>query len=171
MKRIPLTQGKFALVDDGDFEWLNQRKWCVAKWRYKYYAIRSVDCYPMHRILLGLKKYDGHETDHINGNGLDNRRSNIRVCTPAENRRNVKKYLKSSSQYKGVYYSQKDRNWYARIQVNGKKIHLGKQPNEITAAQIYDNAARKYFGEFANTNFKLPEGAGRETRWANMMRP
>lgn len=91
MKRILLTQGKYALVDDADFEYLNQWKWCAHKIGSIYYVKRGHNwnkkkkCWneilSMHRVILGLSKGDGICTDHINGNGLDNRHCNLRACT------------------------------------------------------------------------------------------
>jgi len=91
--------------------------------------------------------------DHINGNGLDDRRANMRTCTNQQNMRNLRKRRSGSSIYKGVYYDKRRRTWYARICHNGKNIHLGTFATEIEAARAYDRAARRLFGEFARLNF------------------
>ena len=91
--------------------------------------------------------------DHINHNGIDNRKANLRVATRAQNNRHTKKRIKSRSKYKGIYFDRRDRVWYARITTNGKTKHLGSFKDEIEAAKAYDEAARKYHGEFAGLNF------------------
>jgi len=95
----------------------------------------------------------GMMIDHINGNGLDDRRANMRTCTNQQNMRNLRKRRSGSSIYKGVYYDKRRRTWYARICHNGKNIHLGTFATEIEAARAYDRAARRLFGEFARLNF------------------
>src|SRR5690242_17796567 len=103
----------------------------------------------MHRVIMNASA-DIH-VDRINGDGLDNRRENLRLCTRDENMMNRRKNSNNSSGYKGV-----DRNkgkWRAYIQVDKKWIHLGYFSTAEQAAHAYDNAAKKYFGEFANTNF------------------
>jgi len=159
MKTIALSQGKVALVDDRDFEWLNQWKWHALKHGHTYYAVRNSrsdyrgkrTLIAMHREILGLTS-DSIETDHANRNGLDNRRENLRKATRLENNRN-QKGRKGSSCYKGVSWKTSSRGWVAQIQVEKKKIHLGSYKKEIEAARAYDRAAIKYFGEFAYLNF------------------
>ena len=110
MKKIPLTQNKFALVDDADYDWLNQFKWYARNEGQRYYACRSfrvdghVHHIVMHRLILGLKEGDGKITDHIDGNGLNNSRSNLRICTSAENNFNQRPQAGKTSKYKGVHW-------------------------------------------------------------------
>jgi len=159
MKLIPLTQGKFAMVDDEDYEYLSQFKWQATKSRNTFYATRKTGAKPrqgfsMHREILS----SGKITDHKDGNGLNNQRSNLRNATLAQNCQNA---ARSSSKipFKGVDFPiRKDgRKWWTRyratIDVEKRRIHLGYFKNPISAAMAYDAAALKYHGDFARTNF------------------
>ena len=157
MKQIPLTQGKFALVDDADYEYLSQ--W---KWRYiSGYAVRWDDSRPgrerglisMHREVMHAP--DGMQVDHINGNGLDNRRENLRICTHAQNMQNTGKHASNTSGFKGVFLDKtcKSKTWRAQIRIPGHRISLGSFTDPESAARAYDAKARELHGEFANTNF------------------
>lgn len=143
-KSIPLTQGKFALVDDEDFEYLNQFKWTIIK---RTYAGRR-DGILMHRVIMNTPS--GMETDHINGDGFDNRKINLRICTRAENGRNMKKRKDGSSRFKGVCWDKSRGTWNARVQ----EKFIGRFFDEENAALAYDKKARELFGEFARTNFQ-----------------
>lgn len=159
MKQIPLTQGKFAIVDDSDYEYLNQFKWCAHRIGNTFYADRMGErdgknyTELMHRVILNITDSNVH-CDHINHNGLDNRRCNIRICTRSQNGMNRKRYANSSSIYKGVTYRKDMGKWTARIRLNNKNKSLGIFNNEYDAAKRYDLAAIEYYGEFANLNFK-----------------
>lgn len=150
MKEIELTQGKVAIVDDEDFEYLSQWKWCAAFMTRNFYAAKSISINGqrkvilMHRFILNPEK--NMVVDHINGNTLDNRRENLRICTPRENSRNRKKRTISKNKYKGVANS--NGKFIARIE-----IHLGTFENEIDAAKAYNEAAKNLFGDFAKLNF------------------
>jgi hypothetical protein len=163
MKRISLTQGKFAMVDDVDFGWLSQFKWqaikTVRKWRTYWYAMRATPTrngkrknLRMHREILGLKKGDGKECDHRNGDGLDNQRHNLRICTRSENSYNQLPERNRNSKYKGVAHCVGSKNWQVTICKNGKRLHLGCFKNEIDAAKTYDAKAKELFGEYALLN-------------------
>lgn len=158
MKAIRLKEGKVILLDDEDYDLLSRYKWHACKSKHTYYAERKVGgkTVLMHRQILGLQYKDGKITDHIDGNGLNNQRSNIRCCSMKENNRNRRKIKTCSSQYKGVHFHKGGGNWQVNIKVNGKRIYLGCHKNEEVAGQIYDDAAIKYHGEFAITNFPLP---------------
>ena len=155
MKQIPLTKGLFAIVDDEDYEYLIKHKWHASVNNKSIYAKRNIyidgvnkKVY-MHRQILSVKERRIY-IDHINLNTLDNRKSNLRTCTPAENTRNKISYGENSK-YKGV---QPSRNvWYARIYLNKKKHFLGYFESEEEAARAYDTAAKELHGEFANLNF------------------
>lgn len=157
-KQISLTQGKFAIVDDEDYEWLNQYKWFAVKSKNTYYACRSVGKYLkqyrvfMHRQILGLKRGDGKQTDHHNHYGLDNRRYNIRICTNSQNSQN-RLLAGGTSQFKGVHWSKIAKKWHSKIYQNGKLIHIGYFADEIEAAKAYDKKAKELFDKFANVNF------------------
>ena len=132
MKEIELTQGQVALVDDEDYERLSQWKlWCALKRGRTFYAGRSGTrkngkryVIHMHREILRLQPGDG-EVDHINHNGLDNRRSNLRVVSHKINSRNRRKHKCNTSGYNGVVWEKKSKKWRARIDMDRKNIHLG----------------------------------------------
>lgn len=155
-KLIKLTQGKTAIVDDEDYEWLMGWKWSATEGPYTCYAKTSEIIegkkitIRMHRMILGAKH--GDEVDHRNHNGLDNQRSNIRIATKNQNMRNRAPNTKGTSKFKGVYLYKRTGRWAARIRVLSNLIYLGSFQDEIEAARAYDKAALKCFGEFALTN-------------------
>lgn len=155
MKRIKLTQGKWALVDDDNFEWLNSYKWHAYEmnglWYAGKYLSKDKHSIGMHRFILNPPV--GMIVDHINHNGLDNRLSNIRICTRTENaRNNRKRKSKSTSKYKGVSWNRQLNAWTAYIMLNKDLIALGKFSNEDDAARAYNKAALIYHKEFACLN-------------------
>lgn len=149
--------GNYALVDDQDYEWLNQWKWYAAKHGKRFYAQRhkAVDgrkqSITMHRVILGLTdpKILG---DHEDGNGLNNQTYNLRKATSQQNCMNRKSHDGSSSRYKGVGMVKDSSRFFASIKIGGKKIHLGYFGDESEAALAYNEAAIKYHGEFARLN-------------------
>ena len=156
-KAIPLTKGFHAIVDAEDYDWLMQRKWCFRDG----YAAKTIHSsgsgknrksrtIKMHRIVNNTP--DGMSTDHINGDKLDNRKCNLRVCTHRQNLSSQKKQDGRSSKYKGVSLSKENGKWIAYIKVNQVKKHLGCFTSEEDAARAYNTAATKYFGEFAKLN-------------------
>lgn len=158
LKEIKLTRGKVALVDDQDFEWLNQWKWFCLKSRNTYYAARSsragersVRCsILMHREIAAIAGIP--QVDHWDGDGLHNWRGNLRPVSNTQNSHNQRKCLGTSSRFKGVCWHKTRCHWEAYISVNGKRRHLGCFENETDAAKTYDAAAKEHFGEFALTN-------------------
>ena len=162
MKEIILADKQhIAVVNDEDYELVKDYSWY-----YNFgYAITKITTglkcpkqysLPMHRLILKLNK-GINQVDHINGNGLDNRRHNLRLCTTSQNAANRKVHIKKYKEhlYKGVYYERtmnRKKRWRARIEVNNKKIDLGMYFNQETAAIAYNYAAIKYFGEFAKLN-------------------
>lgn len=156
MKEIPLSQGKIALIDDTDFEWLNQWKWCAWKGRTTFYALRNEKSngkritIRMHQLILGIS--GNVQTDHKDGNGLNNQRFNIRECTVSQNLMNQRKHRDGQSKYKGVSWDKTKKKWTARVCVEGKNKHFGRYCSELEAATAYDLNAAKLFGEFARIN-------------------
>jgi hypothetical protein len=153
MKEIPLTQDKVALVDDEDFEVLSKYKWYykrgyAMKTTYLDEGKRITEF--MHRVILGIMN-DLH-TDHINNNGLDNRRSNLRKCTVSQNQMNRGIHKNNTSGYKGVMWHKLHKKWFSRIAINGKRYYMGEFKDKIDAARAYNEAALKYHGEFARIN-------------------
>jgi len=155
MKEIKLTQGKVTLVDDEDYEYLNQWKWHTVRKRNIFYAERRLSkvhkqkIIIMHRVIM--KTPSNLTVDHINHNGLDNRKINLRNCTNQQNLMN--RLSRDNSNYLGVSYNNKG-FIRARIGFNRYQFHLGYFKNEIEAALAYDKKAKILFGEFANLNFK-----------------
>jgi hypothetical protein len=158
-RKIPLTQGRFAIVDPADYARLSRYKWrlCRTKGKNVLYAERSVRLpngkysrILMHRQLIRPPK--GYVIDNVNGSGLDNRRANLRLATVAQNAWNANKRNPRSG-YKGVWLAKDKALWRAAIVCNGKRKHLGYFHNKLTAAQAYDQAAKEYHAEFARLNF------------------
>ncbi len=157
-KEIQLTQGQIAIVDDEDYEYLSQWKWC-AHYDPKskvYYAIRSSSRFlgkrnviRMHRLVMGNP--ENLEIDHIDANGLNNQKNNLRACTHVQNIQNRKKYKNSANKYKGVKSNY--HKWMGRITSGGEQIYLGNFNTPEEAARAYDKKAIELFGEFANLNF------------------
>ena len=155
MPEIMLTRGLVAIVDEEDFAQLSKFKWYASKDRNTFYAVRRnpkgkrPKAIRMHREILG---YPPGLVDHKNRNGLDNRRENLRRCTPAQNQQNRRKKITSKSSLKGITWHAARKKWQAQIKVNKKNIYLGLFKTEEQAAKAYDEAATRYFGEFARGN-------------------
>jgi len=164
MKTILLTQGQVALVDDDDYEMVVAFRW-YAQWQPKaetFYAVRHAPrvngkqtTILMHRSIM--QPDSGFEIDHRNHDGLDNRRSNLRVATGGQNQGNQRPQLGRTSRFKGVYFDKRNQKWRAQIMVDGRKRHLGRFTDETNAARAYDAAALTHFGEFALVNFRQEE--------------
>jgi hypothetical protein len=163
MKRIPLTQGQFAIVDDADYERVAPYKWCAAwsEGSRTFYALHQFsgqkNLTPMHRLILCLQK--GEQVDHRDHDGLNNRRSNLRKSdahTNAQNRLKPRRRGGTSSQFKGVHWVWDRHRWEARIKPVGYlyQLRLGYFQDEEEAARAYDKAAKAHFGEFAYLNFQ-----------------
>jgi hypothetical protein len=161
-RRIYLGEGYWTILDPEDYCRLRNYKWIVYGTGNNLYAVRYKFVGPnktwqisMHREIM--KPTDNRVVDHKNCDSLDNRRANLRFATRTQNIRNRRKMRNSRSQYIGVYFSKQKGKWESRIMYRGKRIYLGRFVNEIDAAHAYDEAAKKYFGEFARLNFPEKE--------------
>ncbi|MDR4987189.1 AP2 domain-containing protein [Bacillus cereus] len=157
-KKIKLNNGGFALVSDEDFEELSKYKW--HRRSSDGYAARTIyengkfTTVRMHREII--KAPPGLVVDHINRDRLDNRRENLRIATRSQNTANSIAPSTNKSGYKGVQYRKEQKRWRAVIRVNGKHISLGQYGTAEEAAQAYNEAAVKYFGEYARINVIAP---------------
>ena len=162
MKEIPLTQGKVAIVDDEDFEWLDQWKWCMS---YEGgYAVRGNEGEGNNKIYMHtliLQTPTGLVCDHINRNRLDNRRCNLRICSRSDNQQNRTAQSNNTSGYKGVtYFSNKqkrNKRWVAQIGIHNKHYQIGYFYTAEEAAIAYDKVAIEMLGETAVINFPREE--------------
>ena len=153
-RQIPLTKGKFSIVDEADYEWLSKKKWCAHHCRGRFVAVHNyrkggkMIHVQMHRLIM--QPSAGMQIDHINGDTLDNRRCNLRICTNAENCRN-RKYKESVHGYKGVAPVRNGR-WGARICINYRQSWLGSYDTIEEAARAYNEAAIRIHGNYALLN-------------------
>lgn len=158
MKKIKLTRGQFALVDDRDYEKISKNKWLAswAKNTESFYAERRASKeekeggapshLSMHRCIMNAKK--GDIIDHINHNTLDNRRCNLRFVTCSQNNMNKRKYSNNSSGFPGVNWSKSAKKWRSYIQSKGKQVHLGNFDSKDDAIKARKDAEIKYFGQY-----------------------
>ena len=153
MKKIPLTKGRFTVVDDEDFPLLSQHKWYCMTSTPSGYAARGTgsngSLILMHRQIMETPK--GMECDHINMDGLDNRRENLRNCTSSQNKMNRGPQKNNALGYKGISKIPSGK-YRAKIQIDGKQVHLGYFESVQQAATAYDHAAEKYHHQFAHPN-------------------
>lgn len=157
VRTIPLSQGLVAIVDAADFDMLSERKWHTQASGYAAHGSgsRPSGLILMHRLLMEAPA--GLQVDHINGNRLDNRRANLRLCTAAQNRCNAGLRAVNKSGFKGVSRHSSNRVWVANVQAGGVAHYIGSYADKVEAARAYDAAALRLHGPFARLNF--PEAA------------
>ena len=160
VRLVPLVEGGYACVDAADYEWLSRYLWRARNG----YPTRSEKGrqITMHREIM--QPPAGALVDHIDGNRANARRSNLRVCTVAENQRNKRKAGNCLSRFKGVTYCRKTGKWKAGCRFKGQFYHLGYFDDEVEAARAYDYGAVKYFGKFARVNFPREWPSGRRAQ-------
>lgn len=151
---LVLPRGYVLLVDDQDWDFVQQHKWHAVPARKTHYAQTIIDQWPHSLHAMLLKPAPGLVVDHKNHNGLDNRRDNLRTCTQSQNKANITKFKNNTSGYKGVSWNKRRRKWYAAITVNYRTQHLGVYDDPWEAAQAYNRAALEAWGEFALLNEK-----------------
>ena len=154
MKKIKLTHGQFALVDDKDFNELNKHKWYA--WYNKrtksYYAVRNITksngkqtLQYMHKIIMNAPS--NMQVDHTSHDTLNNRKKNLRICMISQNSMNRLPRKNTSSRYKGIIWDKRHKKWASRITINGKRIFLGYFDNEILATKTYNKKWVKDAGD------------------------
>lgn len=162
MKRIPLSgTNRFAIVDDSDYPIVSRFEWRLRNYGHLHYAgTGGSPAVAMHRLVMGCLGERSKIVDHVNGNGLDNRRENLRFCTHTQNYYNARKRKNTTSKYKGVSFFRATGQWRAQLHYreNGNvvRLELGLHDDESIAGRAYDASARQYFKEFARLNFPEP---------------
>ncbi len=169
MKVIPLTRGKFTIVDDDDYERLMKHSWAwvppTGSQSGEGYAVRKGSkrrgeprTVQMHREILGLKKDEKIMVDHKNINSLDNRKENLRLANIQQNGFNrPKPVMRCTSRFKGVLQRKNETKWTARIKFNGRHVELGSYADEEKAASVYNFASRIFFGRYRHENEGVEE--------------
>ena len=146
--RVPLGNGYYARVDAADYHKIRGMKWTLSRNRGRFYAIHTPATIRMHSVVFG-----GPAPDHIDNDGLNNVKSNLRAATRSQNAMNFqKRSSKCSSRFKGVCWIKRENKWKAYITVQCKRVNLGQFHDEWEAAQAYNTAALKHFGEYARLN-------------------
>ena len=148
MKSIILTKEQIARVDDEDYKWLNKLKWHAVLTKSGYYAetTSSGINFLMHRLIMNPKNKE--EIDHIDFDGLNNQKSNLRICSHQQNMFNRKKQKNNISGFIGVIKDKRIKKWIASIGFNNHKIYLGSFDNKLSAKRAYDKKAKELFKEF-----------------------
>lgn len=156
MAKVPLTNGSFAEVDDDDIDVVSGHRWHAVNpptssttYALARQGTRSI---LMHALILHVP--DGYTVDHRDRNGLNNRRDNLRPATRSQQNQNKTITRNNTSGFRGVHrhYGK----WRARIMIDGQNVHLGVRADAVSAARLYDSAARTHYGEYARLNFPDP---------------
>jgi len=162
MRKIVTSNGKETLVDDEDYECLINYNWTSYKSCYNSFIVITRikteigwKTVRMHRLILGAKS--GQHVDHVNHDTLDNRKSNLRICSPSDNLCNRKLFKSNTSGFKGVIFNKQHNKWMAKITKDGKQYFCGYFDNKIDASNAYDLKMVELFGEFSLTNKHLRE--------------
>ena len=169
-RKIFIGDGRYAIVEPTDYYWINNFQWYAYGEDNLIYALRTVisphkktKTVCMHREIMNAPH--GLLVDHRNGKTLDNRRANLRLATHSQNMQNRgKRRIKASSRFVGVSFDKEHKLWRAYIRYQEKRIHLGRFDSETDAARAYDEAAKKYYGEFARLNFQEEAAVSSVTR-------
>jgi hypothetical protein len=155
VNKISLTKGKYVIVDDEDYEYLNQFTWQLSKGHYTNYAIRTYrkkackrKTMRMHRVIMNPPSH--LQIDHKDGNGLNNQKENLRICTQSQNIGNRGVMKNNTSGVKGVHWDKNAKKWRARLGMNGKRKCLGIYDDLDEAKDVYIKAAKEFFGEYYN---------------------
>lgn len=150
--------GYNVLIDDEDFNKINNHNWSIEKYAlkkgkhyFRYFDNTITNTITLHRLVMGCVLYDKKEVDHINGDTLDNRKQNLRICTHTQNMQNQKKRINNRTGYKGVDYNKEHKKYCARIAINKRQIRLGYYNTAKEAYAAYCEASKKYHGEFGRT--------------------
>jgi hypothetical protein len=149
MREIPLTKGRITIVDDEDYDYLIQWRWCYS---IRGYAMRRSSKkgtrthFIMHRVILDTPT--GMLTDHINGNKLDNRRCNLRICTGSQNNMNSRLSTRNTTGFKGIYFDKQRCRWRATVRANKNIYRIGYYKQKEDAVEAYESKAKELFGEF-----------------------
>lgn len=158
MTEVPLSNGLVAVIDDEDAAAVLAYRWHAQPRRHTTYAYRCFvnaekkwSTQALHKFLTGYAV-----TDHVNGDGLDNRRANLRAATTPENGRNRRRGDNNTSGYKGVSLQRSSGRWVAHLQSEVRRLHLGRFSTPEEAARAYDEAARELYGDYAALNFPAP---------------
>jgi len=152
MKEIPLKHGMIAKISDGKYNQAIQHTWRAVWIKDRWYVRRGSDNMFLHRFVMGVTD-PKILVDHRDGDGLNNQDDNLRVATQSQNMANQGKHKNNTIGYKGVVWDKRDKKFRAQISVQGKRLKIGYFEDPIDAARAYDEAARKYYGRFARTNF------------------
>lgn len=151
MIKVPLSKGHFAIIDEDDLGLISQYHWHKSKRGYavsSYWKDGKTRKIYMHRLIMGGQS----NIDHKDGCKLDNRKSNLRLCSHSQNMYNQKKRVDNTSGFKGVSWSKAAKKWHAYINISKRRVYLGVFNSKEEAAAAYNEAAKKNFGEFARLN-------------------